>query len=285
MNTPPIKLTEDTYIAFEEMLRLKEKGCLINKSVSTKTLETIYKKLRPYQSPVDLIRLGCDGDGGYLLPNDLDGLGCCFSPGVDDKTSFEKDLLEKYGIGSHLADYSVDITPKEFKPISFEKKYIGSHDIEPCITLENWVKSRSDFDEKNEFILQMDIEGAEYDTILSTPPYLLNQFRIIIMELHWVDQWGLIAFNKIANAFLGKLLNLFNIVHIHPNNCEPLTNINGCLVPPVLEITLLRKDRFNSVIPNYVIPHPLDFPNSRDYINFQLPELFKWHDKKIMISL
>jgi hypothetical protein len=279
MNIPPIKLTEDTFIAFEEMQRLKEKGCLINKSVSTNNLETIYQKLRPYQSPFDLIRLGCDGDGGYLLPNDLEGVVSCFSPGVDNQASFEKDLLEKYGIGSHLADYSVDASPKDYHPLSFEKKYIGSHDNDPSITLENWIKSRSGFNEKNDFILQMDIEGSEYDTILSTPPYLLNQFRIIIMELHWVDQWGLIVFNKIANAFLGKLLNLFNIVHIHPNNCEPLTNINGCLVPPVLEITLLRKDRFNSVIPNYVIPHPLDRPNSNDYINYEIPDLFRWLNK------
>ena len=279
MNIPPIKLTEDTFIAFEEMQRLKEKGCLINKSVSTNNLETIYQKLRPYQSPVDLIRLGCDGDGGYLLPNDLEGVVSCFSPGVDDQASFEKDLLEKYGIGSHLADYSVDASPKDYHPLSFEKKYIGSHDNDASITLENWIKSRSGFNEKNDFILQMDIEGSEYDTILSTPPYLLNQFRIIIIELHWLDQWGLIVFNKIANAFLGKLLNLFNIVHIHPNNCEPLTNINGCLVPPVLEITLLRKDRFNSVIPNYVIPHPLDRPNSNDYINYEIPDLFRWLNK------
>jgi hypothetical protein len=42
---------------------------------------------------VPLIRLGADGDGGYLVPDDLEDVAACFSPGVDDRASFESAMI------------------------------------------------------------------------------------------------------------------------------------------------------------------------------------------------
>ena len=39
-------------------------------------------RLYPYDSGHTLLRLGPNGDGGYLVPDDLDGITHCFSPGV-----------------------------------------------------------------------------------------------------------------------------------------------------------------------------------------------------------
>ena len=70
----------------------------------------LVKKLRPMDCGIELVRLGGAGDGGYLVPNDLDGIAYCFSPGVDKISNFENDLANR-GINSFLADYSVDLPP------------------------------------------------------------------------------------------------------------------------------------------------------------------------------
>ena len=36
----------------------------------------------------------------------------------------------------------------------------------------------------------MDIEGGEYETILTTPAEILNRFRIMIIEIHDVESWS-----------------------------------------------------------------------------------------------
>ena len=68
---------------------------------------------RPILTDKPLIRLGDNGDGGYLLPDDFNGVSYCLSPGVSDNASFEQSLFQNYGIKSHLCDYSVNRPPIE----------------------------------------------------------------------------------------------------------------------------------------------------------------------------
>jgi hypothetical protein len=37
----------------------------------------------------NLLRIGGDSDGGYLVPDDLENISSCFSPGVSDIFNFE----------------------------------------------------------------------------------------------------------------------------------------------------------------------------------------------------
>ena len=55
-------------------------------------------KIRPLETNHRLIRVGSDYDGGYLLPDDLDEVKYCFSPGVSDNISFETQLTKDYKI-------------------------------------------------------------------------------------------------------------------------------------------------------------------------------------------
>ena len=45
--------------------------------------------LKPSASPYKLLRIGGAEDGAYLVPNDLSGVGACFSPGVNNFKNFE----------------------------------------------------------------------------------------------------------------------------------------------------------------------------------------------------
>src|SRR5947209_3762865 len=80
--------------------------------------------VRPVKTNHDLIRIGGDTDGGYLVPNDFENIDICFSPGVSEVADFEADLAKR-GIKCFLADYSVQAPPISNALFDFEKKYLG----------------------------------------------------------------------------------------------------------------------------------------------------------------
>jgi len=232
-------------------------------------LKELIRELRPVKTKYDLIRIGGANDGGYLLPNDLSGVATCFSPGVDVTASFEADLCKR-GIGSHLADGSVDNPPKNFTPLSFTKKYLDGVNTDDYMTLEFWVRNK---EAEGDLILQMDIEGGEYTTILATPIDILRRFRIMAIEIHDTQHWfnNPIAWN-VAQTFFTRLLNDFHVVHNHPNNNCPFIQVDDMLIPTVFELTLLRKDRAAPEGFCDQFPHPLDQPNVTDKPDRPLPE-------------
>lgn len=94
------------------------------KLISTTEKSKIFRfinSIKPLQTEHDLIRLGGDSDGGYLIPNDLDSISRCFSPGVGYSASFEYDIAS-FGVNCFIADYSVDALPISNQLFHFEKK-------------------------------------------------------------------------------------------------------------------------------------------------------------------
>ena len=224
-------------------------------------LRAFIRTLYPQDCGRELIRIGGPGDGGYLIPDDLEGIEYCFSPGVSTVSTFENELADR-GIRSFLADGSVDgpgITRPEFV---FDKKFLGPIDRGNTMTLASW-KSRYLPDYERDLLLQMDIEGAEYDVLLATPEFLLDQFRIIVVEFHFLDRiFELDEFPAIEATF-SRLLRHFRVVHIHPNNIGGSVLIDGIEVPKLLEFTFINKRRIARAKFQTVFPHKLDADNGR----------------------
>ena len=231
----------------------------------------ILKLMRPTPSPTPLIRLGPAGDGGYLVPDDLEDIKACFSPGVSDEAGFELAFANR-GVPCFLADASVPEEPVKHENIFFDPLFLGPiSDSKKFISLKDWVDQKSV--ESGDLILQMDIEGAEYEVLSSAPAALLKRFRLIAIELH---NFEFILTNKLSaqsfEAFLNLLLEYFEVVHIHPNNNRRPVFHKGIEIPPVIEMTLLRKDRFlgKQSLGPVSLPHPLDSDNSprRKHLTF-----------------
>jgi hypothetical protein len=259
----------------QEIDNLLNQGILIANTLSQEKILELTKKFAPMKTEHELVRLGPMFDGGYLVPNDMANISACFSPGVSNYAFFEDDLLAKYGINSHQADFSVNGPPHGFKPLSFTKKFLGAHNDSTFITLEKWVKDSWEYELSQDLLLQMDIEGAEYETLLATPDFILKKFRIIVLEVHGIDKWGLAEFYPIANALINKLQQHFIVVHNHPNNHGGEVSINGVIVPRTIEITLHRKDRCKKVEPAVQIPHPFDAACGSTIPDFELAHSFR----------
>lgn len=237
-------------------------------------VDQFFKMINPVSTIFGLKRIGGDGDGGYLLPNDLDGIAACFSPGVAFSSSFELQMAEM-GIPCHMADYSVDGPSLHHKLFTFDKKFLGALDSGNFIRLDTWINLYRQGE--GDLLLQMDIEGGEYDVILSTPLEILEKFRIIIIEFHYLESLITVAGGKLISLAFTKLLEKFEIVHIHPNNCRNPIYYKNYIIPPIMEFTFLRKDRVKFSKEEFIVPNSLDRACDPSRKDFSLPNC--WYKK------
>ncbi len=251
-------------------------GISITKLTAENDLKTLIQKLRPVTTDFNLIRLGPDGDGGYLVPNDLEGIEACFSPGVGPSSGFEKSCSQ-LGMKVFLADKSVDGPASLDDNFSFEKTYIGGILSEDFLTLDKWIK-QSNVGSKSDFLLQMDIEGYEYESLYNASYELMNRFRIIVIEFHNLHLlFSKPYFAQVSNVF-EKILQSHYCVHIHPNNCCYTAKKGDIEIPTAMEFTFIRKDRVLHKSYSRIFPHPLDFDTTKEK-SLVLPKCWYREDK------
>lgn len=244
-------------------------GFNVTSQTAPKDLLELIGKLRPQDCGIDLIRIGGPGDGGYLVPDDLNEIEYCFSPGINTISDFENQLADR-GIRSFLADYSVDAPPILRPEFTFDKKFIGSTNTDEFWTLAFW-KNKYLNHYAEDLILQMDIEGSEYEVIFNAPDDLLNQFRIIVIEFHSLQLLFEPKMFRILSACFEKLLKSFCVVHIHPNNCGDIVKRGNIEVPMTMEFTFLNKKRVRTQKPVLTFPNKLDRPNDPNGRDLTLP--------------
>lgn len=250
-------------------------GAFPTRMTNRTDLLLLLKRLHPVSTNRGLIRLGPRGDGGYLVPNDLAGIEACFSPGVSSVSGFEEDCT-KLGMDAFLADKSVDQPAAENERFHFTKKFVGAVSNDDFMTLDDWVTLSPMGATNSDLLLQMDIEGHEYEVFLSTSGALMRKFRIIVAEFHQLDQlWNWPFYNLASRAF-ERILESHTCVHIHPNNCCGSLRKDGLDIPRVMEFTFLRTDRIERSSYQSKFPNPLDFDNTSN-ATLTLPEC--WHSE------
>ena len=253
-----------------------KKHIWIEKAYSGMELENFIKRFKEKFISCELIRIGGHGDGGYLVPNNLKDISYCFSPGVSFTASFEKELSEKYNIKSFMVDASVDKPPISDPNFQFLSKYLGSFTDNKFITLSDWLYETTG---SNEFgkILQMDIEGGEYDVLIYEDAKTLASFSTIVIEFHFLHHLFKKSFLKMFSSIFEKLYKNFSICHVHPNNCCGLVELDGISVPRVMEITFIRNDYIEKLSKNdanIVLPNILDRKNVIEKEDIIMPEIW-----------
>ena len=243
----------------------------IGRAARRERILDLMARLRPLDSDRGLVRIGPTDDGGYLMPDDLDGVKAAISPGVSTESRFDEALAER-GIDIYMLDASVDGPSIQHPRFHFEKNYLGPVTQGQYVTMADFCARVPGFDEGGDLVLQIDIEGAEYPVIAGMTPELLSRFRIIILEVHGLENlFHEFAFDLMAGVF-DKLLKNHAVVHLHPNNCCGVAISQGIEIPRVLELTLYRRDRakFTSNA-NRIYPHPLDADNVAGNPSIVLP--------------
>ncbi len=218
-----------------------------------------------------LCRIGSDQDGGYLLADDFDGIVACYSPGVSDEIEFDLALAER-GIAVHMADASVDSPTDMRSNMTFLPKFLGAQTEGEFISLEDWI-AQSDTG-SGDLLLEIDIEGAEYNVLAAVSTDTLTRFRQMVIELHDFDRIYERAHFDMVSALFARLQTHFDIIHLHHNNSLPLVASPSGQLSTVFEATLLRRDRqiVDTALPQ--LPHLLDRPNVAKHPDEVLPEFY-----------
>lgn len=214
-------------------------------------------RLRPRITEHQLERFGSqDGDGGYLVPKVAGELQGVLSAGVADNVDFELELASTFGLKVDLLDGSIDHLPMQHPNFRFRKNFLGIRQAPGFISLKSWM-DLSGLKGRN-LMLKVDIEGFEYESILTAEDSLLDQFKVMIFELHSLEQISTKLGNAFVSAFVDKVTKNHTVVHAHANNVGGLWKFPSFEVPAGIEITLLRNDSFENLGGFAAVPHPLD---------------------------
>jgi len=234
----------------------------ISKLTPETSLFNFLEKFRPIDNGHKLIRIGSKGDGGYLIPDDIRQVKFCFSAGSDMQWSFEKDLEKLYGIRSFIID-SEDKKPADLGVNQFfTPAWLGIDSNAKTLKFEDWV-ARSGVVNDNNLLLQIDIEGFEWECMNGISLETLNKFSIIVVEFHGIQNiLNHKMFLEVYSPVINKLTKNFDAVHFHPNNCCGSYNFKGKFsFPNVFEVTFHRKDRAIGNFGFRKLPNSLDVNN------------------------
>jgi len=252
-------------------------GFTVVRRANPRDVRAALELMWPVETQHALIRIGSRHDGGYLVPDDLEGIRACFSPGVSDVADFELDLARR-GIPCFLADASVASSPIVHELLHFESLWLGPHD-DPAtntISLDTWVtqnapaKGPGGDTEPGDLLLQMDIEDAEWATLAAASDETLARFRIIVIECHDLESLTTRKGLEYMGSVFTKLSRQFSVVHAHPNNYSEVEVMGSLRIHPIMEYTLLRRDRITNSVPAVTFPHPLDARNVKGKPNVVL---------------
>jgi hypothetical protein len=208
--------------------------------IERKQLSADLMWLAPVKVP-NLIRLGKDFDGGYVLNKDsMMASDALLSFGVNDDWSFEIDW-KKIKPKDKIHSYDGTISPSRMHD-KLRGEYIEFFGSKAEHFPVNIGKTpgfgQSSFVDalfrlnKNNIFIKMDIEGAEWQLTESITE-VADKITGMVIEFHNT--------HSLRPLFLDTMRiyqTHFNIIHIHPNTSCPYAQDN---FPTVVEITFLNK--------------------------------------------
>lgn len=261
-------------IAKSILERLSGDKVWLEHSSNLDDVRALLSRLAPIATNRPMIRIGSSGDGGYLAPDDLDGVNVAVSPGVSTEVGFDLAMAER-GMEIYMADASVAAPPIEHPHFHFHKKFLDVFEDDENMRLDTLCASIAP-EHTGDRILQMDIEGAEYRVLLDASDETLKSFRIMLVEFHNLDRMFAAFPFWLIQATFQKLLRFHRVVHIHPNNVSGSRMRDNIEIPPVMEFTFYRNDRVvHEADREPCFPHPLDQDNLAHLPSLTLPECWR----------
>lgn len=239
---------------------------LVQLQASFQTSADYYHMLRAAlqvkQCQSSFVRIGRHNDGGYLMLPPAPG-GIAYSFGICDDVSWDSAMAD-CGYQVYMYDHTIDELPEHRSEFHFFRKGIASstEDQPPLYPLSYYLAMNGHVHQQH-MILKMDVEGAEWGFFLQTPSAILAQFDQVVLELHnLVHEHSAMQTNQMLYG-LQKLQETHDLVHLHPNNCGCLVEVEGRPYADVLEATFVYRGGAEpaEMNPALTLPHALDEPN------------------------
>jgi hypothetical protein len=227
-------------------------------------------RLKVCASCTEFMRVGEPRDGGYLVC--LDGLErgklrAAYSMGIEFHDVFSEDIYDLFKVPVHQFDCSVKQPAMNCGDCHFNKICLqgmngsGGHPFGPNMNMQQVLELTGQADApEDSLIMKMDVEGSEW-AIYADGQSGLEKFKQLIFEFHWLAQ------ERHHATYAAALRNIenagFKVAHIHGNNFRNFYEIEGYMVPRVLEVTFVKNNPSLEVCETEQHLHPLDQENNR----------------------
>ncbi|HXT71478.1 MAG TPA: hypothetical protein VN700_17110 [Vicinamibacterales bacterium] len=167
-------------------------------------------------SNCEWIRVGSANDGGYAMcGNLLEGIETAYSYGIGGNDDWGCQISTTYKVPVHQYDCFNPASPpcKRGGDLRLNVECIGprqeTQDGRSFDTLASHIAKNGDTGKKK--VVKIDIEGAEWQSILAAPDELFDSIVQMPMELHGTDA------QEVLDG-LRKLKRHFHLVSVHFNN-------------------------------------------------------------------
>ena len=167
-----------------------------------------------------LKRYGGANDGGYLMCANLTtGAEAAYSYGIDTEDRWGCDVSGELRVPVHQYDCFTEHRPAcSGGKFVFHDECVGPKretvDGQPFDTIASQIQRNGNGGRK--VLMKIDVEGAEWDSLMATPDEVLDTFLQIPMELHGTSEAKFVDLVR-------RLKRKFYLVNLHFNNhaCDP----------------------------------------------------------------
>jgi hypothetical protein len=175
-----------------------------------------------------LQRFGEANDGGYLMcANLLAAVESGYSYGISGYDQWGCDISTKLGVPLHQYDCFDTRQPacaggKTVFHAECVAEAKAVADARVFDSLENQLVKNGD--RGRQLVIKMDVEGAEWWSLLSTPDDVLRRIDQLTIEFHWIeDPAGGWVHDGRYLSLIQRLKEHFHVAHLHFNNhsCVP----------------------------------------------------------------
>jgi hypothetical protein len=168
----------------------------------------------------ELARVGAANDGGYLVcANLLGAVTAAYSYGIEGRDEWGCQISETLDVPVHEYDcFDLRRPSCPDGRLVFHPECVGpartTQDARPYDSIAGQIERNGDAGKP--LVVKIDVEGAEWDSFLATPPAVFDRIDQLIVEFHGVDD------EKYPRT-IEKLKQQFVFAHVHYNNggCKP----------------------------------------------------------------
>jgi hypothetical protein len=214
-----------------------------------------------------LERFGEPHDGGYLMcSNLLDAVQSGYSYGINGYDKWGCDISTKLDVPVHQYDCFNTSPPKcSDGETVFHAECVGhtteTVDGRAFDTVRNQFAKNGD--RSRRIVLKIDVEGAEWDALLSLPDETLKQIDQMAVEFHWTEdaEFRWVQPDKYLSV-VRRLRQFFEVAHVHFNNSSCIGDLKP--FPAWAYEVLFVSKRLAVVDPSRRAGglHPADAPNN-----------------------
>ena len=200
--------------------------------------QLLLKELRPVTlKNCSFKRFGNPNDGGYVMCENLNAnVESAYSYGIGGNDDWGCEISSTYRVPVHQYDcFNPPLLACKGGQFVPHAECVGPKteiiDSRPFDTVSNQIWKNGDAGKR--LVVKMDVEGAEWESLLATPDEVLERIDQLAMELHGVSEPRFLE-------LVQKLKRNFFVVHIHFNNWACAGNV-GPFPANVYQVLLVNK--------------------------------------------